>query len=263
MTDNRYSSHSQPTRSQYTDNYCNQAYAGSNTGSSLPHSPRHPASFGHPNVARRDSYGQPSQPPSYSNAYPMPQRAVTPSLAGNPQGGYSQGSSRQRSSSISIHSSSTGPFANNQLPPIHSNPHNRSSSQAHPIPAQTAHYPPVHPHMHPAAYAQRSSTPAPSSAAGQYYGLPSSMMEQVPASPQRPFPCDMCALSFNRQHDLKRHKETHTGERPYLCNGGCGKTFTRKDALKRHQVRIMQLNNAIMIADIFRQLVKNCGRVED
>ncbi|KAI0062903.1 hypothetical protein BV25DRAFT_1824948 [Artomyces pyxidatus] len=37
---------------------------------------------------------------------------------------------------------------------------------------------------------------------------------QYPASPQRPFACDMCAL----------------------CNGPCGKTFTRKDALKRHQV---------------------------
>ncbi|KAJ7924996.1 hypothetical protein B0H13DRAFT_1977097 [Mycena leptocephala] len=66
-----------------------------------------------------------------------------------------------------------------------------------------------------------------------------------PSSPTRPFSCDMCALSFNRQHDLKRHRETHTGEKPYLCNGGCGKTFTRKDALKRHQ------------------LVKGCGKVDE
>ena len=59
---------------------------------------------------------------------------------------------------------------------------------------------------------------------------------QYPASPPRPFACDMCALSFNRQHDLKRHRDTHSGDKPFLCDS-CGKTFTRKDALKRHQVR--------------------------
>jgi len=57
---------------------------------------------------------------------------------------------------------------------------------------------------------------------------------QYPASPPRPFACDMCALSFNRQHDLKRHRDTHSGDKPFLCEF-CGKTFTRKDALKRHQ----------------------------
>jgi len=61
----------------------------------------------------------------------------------------------------------------------------------------------------------------------------------------RSFSCDLCSLSFNRQHDLKRHRETHTGKKPYLCNGGCGKTFTRKDALKRHQ------------------LVKSCGKIDE
>lgn len=73
---------------------------------------------------------------------------------------------------------------------------------------------------------------------GQYSG-------EYTSAGGRPFTCDMCSLSFNRQHDLKRHRETHTGEKPYLCNGGCGKTFTRKDALKRHQ------------------LVKGCGKVDD
>jgi uncharacterized Zn-finger protein len=66
---------------------------------------------------------------------------------------------------------------------------------------------------------------------------PLTLSSHYPASPPRPYACDLCALSFNRQHDLKRHRETHSGEKPYLCNGGCGKTFTRKDALKRHQVR--------------------------
>lgn len=79
-------------------------------------------------------------------------------------------------------------------------------------------------------YTQPSPSPPPMS---PHAGL---IQAQYPASPPRPFACDMCALSFNRQHDLKRHRETHSGEKPFLCNGGCGKTFTRKDALKRHQV---------------------------
>lgn len=36
---------------------------------------------------------------------------------------------------------------------------------------------------------------------------------------------------------MKRHHKTHGGGRPFPCNGGCGKSFSRKDALKRHQVR--------------------------
>jgi len=72
------------------------------------------------------------------------------------------------------------------------------------------------------------------------YSPPIETGSHYPASPNRPFSCDMCPLSFNRQHDLKRHRETHSGEKPFPC-GACGKTFTRKDALKRHQI------------------VKNCG----
>lgn len=99
------------------------------------------------------------------------------------------------------------PYAASQSP----NPNGVPPGQQH---SPHPQYPPT-----PAAYAQQQIDAA-----------------QFPASPQRPFSCDMCALSFNRQHDLKRHRDTHTGEKPFLCNGGCGKTFTRKDALKRHQV---------------------------
>ncbi|PIL36195.1 transcription factor [Ganoderma sinense ZZ0214-1] len=82
-------------------------------------------------------------------------------------------------------------------------------------------------------------SPSMSNMATAQYASQAAYAQQVssyPASPPRPFACDMCALSFNRQHDLKRHRDTHTGEKPFFCNGGCGKTFTRKDALKRHQL---------------------------
>jgi len=91
---------------------------------------------------------------------------------------------------------------------------------------------------------RRSVSPPPTSHTASPFtdnGSPS----DLPSSSVRPFACDLCSLSFNRQHDLKRHRETHTGEKPFLCNGGCGKTFTRKDALKRHQ------------------LVKSCGNIDD
>ncbi|KAG8528683.1 uncharacterized protein KY384_006370 [Bacidia gigantensis] len=49
----------------------------------------------------------------------------------------------------------------------------------------------------------------------------------------RPFRCDGCPQSFNRNHDLKRHKRIHLAVKPFPCTH-CDKTFSRKDALKRH-----------------------------
>ena len=47
----------------------------------------------------------------------------------------------------------------------------------------------------------------------------------------RPFKCDECPQSFNRNHDLKRHKRIHLAVKPFPC-GYCDKSFSRKDALK-------------------------------
>ncbi|KAF2666162.1 hypothetical protein BT63DRAFT_416569 [Microthyrium microscopicum] len=51
----------------------------------------------------------------------------------------------------------------------------------------------------------------------------------------RPFKCDQCPQSFNRNHDLKRHKRIHLAVKPFPC-GYCEKSFSRKDALKRHML---------------------------
>lgn len=50
-------------------------------------------------------------------------------------------------------------------------------------------------------------------------------------SPDRPFKCDQCPQSFNRNHDLKRHKRIHLAVKPFPC-AHCDKSFSRKDALK-------------------------------
>lgn len=47
----------------------------------------------------------------------------------------------------------------------------------------------------------------------------------------RPFKCDQCPQSFNRNHDLKRHKRIHLAVKPFPCLN-CDKSFSRKDALK-------------------------------
>ncbi|PWN31445.1 uncharacterized protein FA14DRAFT_106239, partial [Meira miltonrushii] len=47
------------------------------------------------------------------------------------------------------------------------------------------------------------------------------------------FACSQCPARFARNHDLKRHQRGHLSVRPYPCTW-CGKSFSRKDALKRH-----------------------------
>lgn len=69
-------------------------------------------------------------------------------------------------------------------------------------------------------------------------GHPTSMAQlyqaqqmQQPQKQDRPFACDQCQQSFNRNHDLKRHKRIHLAVKPFPC-GHCDKSFSRKDALK-------------------------------
>ena len=198
-----------------------------------------------PYPASNGSYYPPSQgsPPvsptvpasSYSTAYPY-------SAATSPPSGMA---TQQNYHSSNRHSPYQSPGSNAQ----HS--HNVSPSSL-PYPPQngmsSSDSRPAYSHNRSLSLPQQGYHPSSSMSSNHAYGAHDSSHNpqlvvqgidqmQYPASPQRPFACDMCALSFNRQHDLKRHRETHSGEKPFLCNGGCGKTFTRKDALKRHQVR--------------------------
>ncbi|KAF9106688.1 hypothetical protein BGX27_009053 [Mortierella sp. AM989] len=52
-----------------------------------------------------------------------------------------------------------------------------------------------------------------------------------------PFPCmhPGCELHFKRKHDLRRHIDAkHALVKKYLCTGGCGEGFGRRDQMVRH-----------------------------
>lgn len=63
------------------------------------------------------------------------------------------------------------------------------------------------------------------------YASPGQSHPVQAANNERPFKCDQCVQSFNRNHDLKRHKRIHLAVKPYPCEW-CDKSFSRKDALK-------------------------------
>jgi len=73
----------------------------------------------------------------------------------------------------------------------------------------------------------------------QLYGT----QQQTPHN-ERPFKCDQCPQSFNRNHDLKRHKRIHLAVKPFPC-GYCDKSFSRKDALKVRSPNRIVLNRPL------------------
>lgn len=49
--------------------------------------------------------------------------------------------------------------------------------------------------------------------------------------------CQVCGKGFKDSFDLKRHKRTHTGVRPYACTK-CDKAFSQRCSLEKHEKRI-------------------------
>lgn len=87
--------------------------------------------------------------------------------------------------------------------------------------------------MHPPSLARHNTTQALSSdGMSMRQGISYNFGTRLPII-DRPFKCDECVQSFNRNHDLKRHKRIHLAVKPFGCDK-CGKTFSRKDALRRH-----------------------------
>jgi hypothetical protein len=98
-----------------------------------------------------------------------------------------------------------------------------------------------------------------------YGGHPPHPIHQPGPTNDRPFKCDQCPQSFNRNHDLKRHKRIHLSVKPFPCTH-CDKSFSRKDALK---VTSLYLFSYCSVADSLatysgqRMRQGRVGRVED
>ena len=178
------------------------------------------------------------QPPAY-----QPYHTAPPSLHQPAASASASGAPSRMSPVASQFTQYTRPFPSYSLPamsgPIMSNVHSPNGQMAllgsmhqHLLPGFNSGHAAaasMH-HMYGGAH---QSLPHPHSSHHGPHGMSGMMQSNSGSGPQsdRPFRCDLCPQSFNRNHDLKRHKRIHLAVKPFPC-AHCDKSFSRKDALK-------------------------------
>ncbi|GAM82812.1 hypothetical protein ANO11243_007980 [Dothideomycetidae sp. 11243] len=184
-------------------------------------------------MASHDAFARPQQPPTPTHYGP---HSASPAQSAF---GYSSGPSPMQHSPVSAggHVARMSPVhPQGQIPPMHSqSPFAGQRHFSYPLPGG-----PILSNMGNPGGQMALVGGMP----GGMVGYNSGHLAQMPhlyghtgqptgSNSDRPFKCDQCPQSFNRNHDLKRHKRIHLAVKPFPC-GHCDKSFSRKDALKRH-----------------------------
>ncbi|XP_054832544.1 gastrula zinc finger protein XlCGF7.1-like [Eublepharis macularius] len=71
---------------------------------------------------------------------------------------------------------------------------------------------------------------------------------------EKPFECSDCGKKFNCSANRRRHQSIHTGAKPFECSE-CGKKFARKAHVRQHQRIHMRRNHVSAI----QKLCHNCN----
>jgi Zinc finger, C2H2 type len=72
------------------------------------------------------------------------------------------------------------------------------------------------------------------------YSTTTTAVAPITIEDSKPFKCALCAVTFSRRDNLKKHERaTHLNERPFAC-GICSRAFQKKDHREKH-VRIVHM----------------------
>ncbi|KAF2753352.1 hypothetical protein EJ05DRAFT_444901 [Pseudovirgaria hyperparasitica] len=92
------------------------------------------------------------------------------------------------------------------------------------------------------------SSPGTSNPWQHHHYISTSSASAFPQSQDR-YICSTCNKAFSRPSSLRIHSHSHTGEKPYKCpQPGCGKAFSVRSNMKRHERGCHAAANAIAVS---------------
>ncbi|KAF9106202.1 hypothetical protein BGX29_010233 [Mortierella sp. GBA35] len=208
-------------RSHGQKSFSNNSLAGSRAAESYHHSPRHAMSDVRSYESGiRHSYYSPRH-------YRTTTNSSSTSSSASPASNNNNHSSSNTNNSGNNHSSNNNSNANNRISSGSNDGNNNNNNNTRPAGQQTCTR--GEPKSFPC---QICTKPFPTRTQ-----LKSHMAIHVD---NFPFPCPYtgCDLHFKRKHDLRRHVDAkHALIKKYLCSGGCGEGFGRRDQMLRHLKR--------------------------